>query len=177
MQAKGRTPSPFASSEGMGAHTTAWIVHLDAIETSLKGKTVKEGLKKLDEKKRHAVKEANKRKAEFPDIDGYSSHGLETSEKRLDQIEKDKESSRIHDIIWLQNYIAELLTYTNYMPGATLLAADIGGKGEGKHRSTLLEWEKKLSQGDTASEEENKKIKLAVSGLLDLGSAGNKKEY
>jgi len=171
MLSAGRSASPFSGT--MGAHTTAWIVHLDRVRRAILGKDTDEawttvGTELFEEAKtmRENLKDA------FP---GSSFHvGLMDEAKRnFEEVGKKYESLDTQTkALFLQDYVNHLLTYINYIPGATLESADTGGKGEGRKRRTLLDYE--TGEADPGEE----KVSQAISGLLDtkvVGSAEKKR--
>jgi hypothetical protein len=156
----GRPPSPFGNT--MGAHTTAWIVHLDRVRITLVGKTVDQAVVALRDvlvPEAKALKQS--RTAHFPIREDHRAR-LDEAERVLDAWAAP--AARVDDTqgLRLQQYIAALLTYENYLPGATLEAADTGGKSEGKHRRILLN-----HQGAVAKYASSE-LTSAVKGLLDI---------
>jgi hypothetical protein len=158
----GRSPSPFSGT--MGAHTTAWIVHVDRIRKALKGKTPEEAMKTVETV---LVPEADQIKADREklfEIDPGHKHKLTEAEEDLKNFTTELEGYKGGDafqILRLQEYLGKLLTYINYIPGSTLDAADTGGKSEGRHRKVLMDFE-------NGGEATPKNLKQAIYGLLDL---------
>ena len=159
----GRSPSPFSGT--MGAHTTAWTVHVDRIRKALKGKTPEEAIRTVETV---LVPEAYKLKADREKlfkIDSLHNEKLTKAEENLKKFNTDLEGYKGDDsivkLLKLQEYLGNLLTYINYIPGSTLEAADTGGKSEGRHRRVLMEFE----GGVRKSKEE---LRKAIWGLLDL---------
>lgn len=168
----GRPRSPFSGT--MGAHTTAWTVHVDAIRTAVEGKTVPEAIAALDEVKKHAFDVADRRAESglfnfdndreldaSGDVDMDAKTPRETLKEQRQQIQEFRgriDSTHESDrAFMLQEYANLILTFINSTPGTTLESADTGGKGEGKHRRVLLDHDKH-------SKEE---LEEAISGLLD----------
>ncbi|MGV9883188.1 eCIS core domain-containing protein [Streptomyces sp. NPDC003006] len=155
LHSEGRSPSPFSST--MGAHTTAWIAHMDSIRKGLIGRTLDEAAYFIvthafneaqhmestvgqafrpadDDQGRHQLQRLATAKADFQalaaalgNVSRAASQGDEISMRRQPLV--------------LQKAINALLTYINYIPGATLESADTGGKGEGTVRKDLRKHE------------------------------------
>ncbi|MBB6729897.1 hypothetical protein [Cohnella zeiphila] len=157
IRSAGRTPSPFSGT--MGAHTTAWIVHLDRIRKELIRSSVDEAHGKMrDVLVPEAEARAKSLKEEFPEVvDGQAD--------RLAELKKAKKyDTPLQGALILQQYINDLLTYINYSPGSTLAAADVGGKSEGMRRQVLVQHE----DGNRQSKE---RLLWAIFGLIDVKAA------
>lgn len=157
VRSAGRPPSPFSGT--MGAHTTAWTVHLDRVRQLIVDLPVADALKAVTETL------AKERKAMADRLGGAFSFPMDS------RALASSAGSGGHDpVISLQNAIVAHLEAVNSIPGATLPAADTGGKSEGKYRRVLLEHlglqqYKKAPVAHTPEE-----VLAAVAGLLDLGS-------
>lgn len=135
----GRPLSPFKDT--MGAHTIAWIVHLDHMRAHLIGKTVDEALKAVNEdvdkfvmdlaKDLEAVQATNAIQKEFGAV------ALASIQSRRAAVAGDKVPEP--KAVFLQGYISELLSYTNMLPGITLNAQNTDGNGEPAARAALQE--------------------------------------
>ncbi|MGC7403052.1 eCIS core domain-containing protein [Pandoraea pneumonica] len=157
----GRSPSPLIGG-GMGAHTTAWIVHLDRLRQALIGTKIDDAPTIL--KLLWTEVEANgKRLADvFEDTDAGERNREEASGEIADVVARlASTKGDAQRVSLLQNGLRALLNFTNNVPGATLEATDTGGKSEGKSRRILLEAEHHLS---TSIQRE---IESAIFGLLD----------
>lgn len=161
----GRSPSMIIGG-GMGAHTTAWIAHLDRIRTALVGKLLTDKLlptlKSLWAEAQGTFKNLSK---EFTDsLVGKANR--EKAEKNYNSIKSAFNSplgvSPVQKMSILQGCIREILNFLNNIPGASLEATDTGGKNEGRIHSYLLAFE-------TGKQKQNKKLlSLALMGLLDI---------
>jgi hypothetical protein len=191
----GRTESPFASAEGMGAHSTAWVVHVDELRAKLRGKSIEHAILEM-----HAMVIENKdkrKKMESLDlkIDDKHVEKLDKAEKNLDfykGLEKKDPSLMVTE---LQSYINATLTYINFIPGSTFRSANTAGRGEGASRTVLLEYESdkiledvklitedpslnsraKQKAAEDLAESTYDEVKQSIDGLLDLPKDMNSK--
>lgn len=159
----GRSPSPLIGG-GMGAHTTAWVVYLDRIRTALVGQPLDGVAGILDALWTEATDGAVDMASAFQSVDTV-----------IGEQQRAAATSRVNDILGLmatstnpsvlmsllQIALREMLNFQNNVPGATLEAADTGGKSEGKHRGVLQGVERGLAFPKT-------RIRDAIFGLLDL---------
>ncbi|ALO13351.1 hypothetical protein AQF52_7765 [Streptomyces venezuelae] len=145
-RSEGRPPSPLSGT--MGAHTTAWIAHIDSIRTRIVGMTLDEAVRLIGEVLRTEAAEM-----ELTLTRHFSESGNE-GVRRTDLLEaaklkyqnslelmSAKGDARAALPLFLQETINALLEYINNIPGATLEAADTGGKSEGITRRKLREYE------------------------------------
>lgn len=161
-ESAGRSPSPFPGT--MGAHTTAWIVHLDVIRRAILGKTVEvaiDNLRKLAKKAKETSRDMTKAGFEvyeqrLTESFGQLIYGLGSAQNALPEVQP----------ILLQQAINSLLTYVNYIPGATIEAAETGGKGEGTIRNRL----RRHKRGEPLT---GKELRGDLLGLLDLREVTN----
>ncbi|HST46734.1 DUF4157 domain-containing protein [Jatrophihabitans sp.] len=159
VRSAGRPPSPFAGST-MGAHTTAWTVHVDRVRQLIVGSSVDEALAAVEklETEREEMAEQLTPAFAFP-------KGSELP------MGADGSSGENH-LLQLQNAIISHLEAVNLIPGAALAAADVGGKSEGKYRRVLLE-HLGLQQYKGKSVAYSKaQVLEAIVGLLDVGGLG-----
>jgi hypothetical protein len=156
VRSAGRPPSPFAGST-MGAHTTAWTVHVDRVRQLVEGLSIDEALAavaKLETEREEMEKQLGPAFA-FPKSSSLPGGA-------------DGSSGGNH-LLELQSAIITHLEAVNLVPGAALAAADVGGKSEGKHRRVLLE-HLGLQQYKGKSVAYTKaQVLEAVVGLLDVG--------
>jgi hypothetical protein len=156
----GRTPSPFSGT--MGAHTTAWIVHIDRVRKALLGLKPADAIETVE---KVLVPEANKLQVEREKafkIGENHTNLLAAAKATLEGFPaKLKQYDATGQLLGLQQYVDELLTYINYIPGSTLEAADTGGKSEGTHRKVLMAFEQGGQQSKAL-------LNAAIFGLLDL---------
>nr|WP_226598817.1 DUF4157 domain-containing protein [Streptomyces violascens] len=162
----GRSPSPFSGT--MGAHTTAWVVHVDTVRRAILGQDVDGAITALD----YLIQEAQRTEAKmtpfFP-VDAVHKEKLTQSHANLIQTaHKTMNAPEETRVLFLQGLINALLTYINYIPGATLQAADTGGKAEGTLRNKLLAHEQRKTPLSPDQ------LKDALLGLLDIKEANTK---
>ena len=158
LHSAGRPPSPFAST--MGAHTTAWTVHVDRVRQLVVGRSIDQA--------RTAVR------------DVLSQERTKTIDRlspafRFPKTHKDPPrtaaSAGFDDLASLQNEIVRHLEEVNLIPGATLPAADIDGKYEAGHRRVLLEHLGLQQFAGHPNPHTRQEVLGAVEGLLDVGAA------
>ncbi len=122
VRAAGRPASPFRGS--MGAHTTAWTVHVDRVRAALVGKSVAVATAALEgplRVEREASAAAMGRAFEF----------------RNEIPAPSVVAAGPASLTRLQELVVAHLERVNLIPGATLPSVDTGGKGEGRHRRVL----------------------------------------
>lgn len=134
----GRTQSPFRNT--MGAHTIAWIVHLDHVRAGIVGKTVDQALAFVNST---LLPFLNRLEASF---DADNSRGNATQKGRRGALGKEivKMGKFITagkvpgpHLAYLQAFISNMLAYTNLIPGITYEANNTDGRGEGAARDAL----------------------------------------
>lgn len=135
----GRTESPFGS-QSMGAHTTAWIVHLDEIRRTIYGMMPDEAILAL-----HNLADEHWERCETMEelvwIDNEHKKLLYKSKDDLTDFYEQEEVDDFEQITFLQSYINALLTFINFIPGATIAKVNTNGHGEGASRRYLLDFE------------------------------------
>jgi hypothetical protein len=157
MRTAGRPPSPFSGT--MGAHTTAWTVHVDRVRQLILGKGLKAARTAVDvglAKERAALVADLKPAFSFP-----KDHRSPAGTHKADEIE---------DVTSLQNAIVRHLEEVNLIPGATMPAADIDGKYEAGHRRVLLEHLGLQHFAGRQQAHTKPEMLAAVVGLVDVGS-------
>jgi hypothetical protein len=158
----GRSPSPFSGT--MGAHTTSWVVHLDRIRRAVTGKTVADAVVALGP----VLAEADAMLAKLTDVFPIRrdhQRSLDTARSSaVDALDRGPRATPQTRPALLQQAINELLTYINYIPGATLEAADTGGKVEGMHRGTLR-------AAESGAPIPPRELREAILNLLDIKAA------
>lgn len=160
----GRTPSPFAGT--MGAHSTAWVAHLDAVRRQLVGASLGDGIKWLTTMAQHDLN------SPLLKLDGYLNQIQRTNlgtaryhlTKHLEELNKYKDSNISkanygRAITWLKSTINAYLSFVNFLPMSTVKGGDSKGHGEGAARNELNMFEFAVSvkhsedqSGDTSAE-------------------------
>lgn len=171
----GRTPSPFQGS--MGAHSTAWVVHLDEIRNSLKGKTPSEAFVVMDGLAQKAFRRKKNLFDDFTLVEDedekpnpttiFNRHTdlLKSAKALLQAYRTDGPPAKaVLQIPKLQSYINALLTYINFIPGSTFNSVNVNGRAEGKNRAVLMAYEN--SQDDAKVNAQQ--IFRSIGALLDL---------
>lgn len=142
----GRTPSPFSGT--MGAHSTAWAAHLDAIRRHLVGTTLGQGIEWM------AGMAEGDLSSPLLKLDGYLNStqrsNLGTARYHLENhlVELTKyddtnlvESNYEQALVWLRSTVNAYLTYVNFLPTSTVEGGDPKGHGEGTARGVLNTFE------------------------------------
>jgi hypothetical protein len=160
----GRSPSPLLSG-GMGAHTTAWIVHLDRLRAALVGRGIGDFANILKMLWKEATAHGVKMLKVFENKD--TTIGVRQrweAEEEIVQIigELEGAPAAAQSLSLLQNALRALLNYTNNVPGATLESTNTDGNNEGRSRGILVRAEGGVSRPPL------KEIKRAIAALLDV---------
>ncbi|MFG2970139.1 hypothetical protein ACGFZS_43415 [Streptomyces sp. NPDC048288] len=155
----GRPHRAFTGS--MGAHTTAWVAHYDAVRNAVLGRTPDDALKDLrDLKKATGDDEKLLAKAGFK-FDKHRGNLMAALEERLDKALSDTpKAPAVFKPLLLQKCVVLLLAYIESLPGATVNAANTDGHGEGRPRNALR------NPGNVSEKE----LKDYVWSLLDISS-------
>ncbi|MET9675851.1 hypothetical protein ABZY68_22550 [Streptomyces sp. NPDC006482] len=159
----GRSPSPFSGT--MGAHTTAWVVHVDVVRRAITGRSVDAALAALSELTAEAHRTQATMAEHFPVEAPHQARLDEAYAALLRAGEQTAVAPEQTKVLFLQGVINALLTYLNYVPGATLQATDTTGRGEGTLRNRLLAHER----GTTGAQP--RELQDALLGLLDVEAA------
>ncbi len=184
----GRPVSPFSGT--MGAHTTAFVVYRDLIESQLRGKslagasatllrlmhTAREDLAAAlrifpaDGKQLSVINGGLDMLQEIEGALGEVEAGADPASAVQEEERKEMEADEAHadgamseweQVLVLQEGIVRLVDIYNTTPGATLDIADINGKREGAHRAELM------------SADKPDRRKRAILGLLDMAGIGD----
>ncbi|WP_053375984.1 hypothetical protein [Paenibacillus sp. FJAT-27812] len=163
---KGRTKSPFSSTEGMGAHSTAWTAHIDAVRTTMTGKTPKAAARALESLALEAF--ASSAYTVLKDqVDGKQAHMLGEAEGWLRKLlDQEIDFSNLQSVIaHLQQLIYAYLDFVNVTPLSTVVTGGVpGGRNEGRHRKLLLSFE---DNQPIVSTKLKKQLQEALYGLFD----------
>ncbi|MEU8510594.1 hypothetical protein AB0C76_03245 [Kitasatospora sp. NPDC048722] len=131
----GRSPSPFSGT--MGAHTTAWVVHQDVIRRAVTGEAIPQAMRNLVLVAQHTVHQQAARRGVIG-IEPYHQERLDAARSEVDDLVRDVGNGRAGTSPQaLQRFVNSLLTYTNYLPGATIETANTNGRAEATHRAFL----------------------------------------
>jgi len=142
LEMTGRTKSPFSAT--MGAHSTAWVAHLDAVRRLLIKKTIPQALRALQARAQKAMKDPGLELSgqisekhqlyligAFNILEGYNKEKVESVLKE----------SVLAQTSLLEKYIFDYLSFVNYLPLSTVEVALPGARREGDHRNFLLNYE------------------------------------
>lgn len=148
----GRTPSPFTGT--MGAHSTAWVAHIDAVRRCLIGHDIRDGLNALLDLASGEIEHSELSEL-VPHVDSSVATKAVAAQKQLqtaidisDQTLKDMwhlldgaqplgEALLGQALQEIRQLIDRYLTLVNYMPGSTVPGGDPAGHGEGTARGKL----------------------------------------
>lgn len=139
----GRTPSPFSGT--MGAHSTAWVAHLDAIRQTLSGLVVSEAIKTIAKKMEKSLTDPALELKALIDVEHHqyylNEYGklLKEYRSQVDTYTKDEEFKQVAH---LERGIALYLTHLNFLPLSTIYEGKTDGRAEGRHRQYLINYEK-----------------------------------
>lgn len=168
----GRTQSPF--SKTMGAHSTAWIAHLDALRQTLINKSLDAAIAALMKKAREALTDHSLKLANLIDekhqvylIGAYNvlSGDVATDTSSMQNFEK---------MSYLEKMIRDFLTYLNFLPLSTVEAGGVpGGRSEGKHRAFLLNYEDYGASIIPRTANKQELLQKHLIGLYDPSAAAN----
>ncbi|WP_063797548.1 eCIS core domain-containing protein [Saccharothrix sp. NRRL B-16348] len=191
MRSAGRAASPFPGT--MGAHTTAWIAHVDFIRTRLVHKDVTAAVKELPGLVEH-VKRTAQRLEPFQEkedeVGGLAEDLAGTHIAEPAAPAPDEGGSRVDEAtvqaamvrlvgattaaavdkpagtqaVLLQQAVGAILERLNIIPGVTRYVADTKGSGEGTYRKMLLTGKRGRKKEDMRQ----KDYQVAIFGLLDV---------
>ncbi|GAB3794901.1 hypothetical protein GCM10028819_10010 [Spirosoma humi] len=142
----GRTPSPFGST--MGAHSTAWVAHVDSIRRHLVGTDLQNAVKSfvelmeselnspLLELKKYIGKDHQQKLDEASDALKAAGRTLINANNAT--LTEDTYNAVLQH---LRSTINIYLTYVNFLPMATVSGGDPSGHGEGVARGELTMFE------------------------------------
>gem|GEM_PF-3154026 len=162
----GRTPPPFPGSEGMGAHSTAWTAHVDAVRTTLIGKTLREGgdaLRKLANQALFAPAYTGLK----DQVGGKQTYMLEQAAAILrGMLEQQIDYDNGHAAIgYLEQLVYAHLDFVNLTPLSTVSGGSVpGGRNEGRHRQLLLSFEQNEPKVTSSLKSD---LREAMYGLFD----------
>jgi len=136
----GRTQSPF--SKTMGAHSTAWIAHLDALRQTLINKSLDMAIAALMKKSREALTDHSLKLANLID-EKHQVYLIGAYNVLHDDLALDTSSMQnFQKMSFLEKLIRDFLSYLNFLPLSTVEIGGVpGGRSEGKHRAFLLNYE------------------------------------
>lgn len=166
----GRTMSPFSGT--MGAHSTAWAAHLDAVRRALIGKRLGEAIAKMKAKSEKALKD---RGLELSGLISekhqlYLIGAYNVLEARIREADEEVSSIPIEQLEFLEQFIGDYLSFINFLPLSTVEVGNVpGGRREGEHRNFLLEYEER-GEGVLPLESRHNKEKILrehIWGLYD----------
>ncbi|WP_297337930.1 DUF4157 domain-containing protein [Algoriphagus sp.] len=159
LEIAGRPISPILNS--MGAHSSAWILHVERVKKALMQKSLIEawgiiGAELLPEAKNM---ERNLNKANPPKTEGQD----DLKEEALRVVENQSQknigdfSSPADLAFQLQQFINDFLSYVNFIPGVTRDAVDTTGHGEGTYIKVLREFEEYATRKEKERKEESRR--------------------
>ena len=150
--AEGRPPSRLSNT--MGAHTTAWVVHLDRVSCRIYGMTLKEAMQEIQKMDNEIKGNSTKKAQENPRCDALGENFL---------------------LARLQQAIYELFKHLNLQKGTTRDKADTTGHGEAHFRKRLIDYELNGFKPYVAVSAED--LESAIKGLFDGDPKVREEEY
>jgi hypothetical protein len=163
VQMTGRTPSPF--SQTMGAHTTAWIAHLDAMANLLRGKGLTAAITTLLARAKEGFSDPALKYGHL--IDEKHQTALLRAYNALSRsigAQPGAKATELEQVAYLEQATAEYLTYLNFLPLSTVAIGGVpGGRTEGKARKTLRAYEE---QGARAFKDAKRPVKEILAEAL-----------
>lgn len=162
MISSGRPYSPFKGS--MGAHSTAWAVHLDRVERRIAGKNLVDAIMEMGALREEVLLFAKSREHMQQGVNGRALYPQILQVLTTLNFQKGD-----NQLAFLQTLINAILTFYNLIPGVSREKTDTGGKGEGTHRRTLLNYERYgvRSKPGMAKAELIADLRAAVNGMYD----------
>jgi len=153
----GRTLSPFSNT--MGAHSTAWVAHIDAVRRHLVGTTLTQGigwlLTTIDEDLDSPLRKLDGYigKEQWAKLD-YAAFLLKASRGDLENVSNNITAQNYNTALQvLRIAINAYLTYVNLLPMSTVAGGDPSGHGEGVARGEINYFEFAASQKFQKDEE------------------------
>ncbi|MCP2728023.1 hypothetical protein [Limnofasciculus baicalensis] len=166
----GRTKSPFSGT--MGAHTTAWAAHLDAVRNILTGKNVAKAITTLKSKAEEAMKDEGLDFSHKIDEKHqvYLVLAYNDLKEKNNLVDSQQKSDIDRQVNFLEEYIFTYLTFVNFLPLSTISIGSVpGGKKEGQHRTFLLKYEQLGEKvfGNGSTENKQQILEQHLLGLFD----------
>ncbi|OMP78054.1 hypothetical protein [[Flexibacter] sp. ATCC 35208] len=164
----GRTKSPFSGT--MGAHTTAWAVHQDAVINTLTGLPLSSAILQLSLMTQEAMKSPQ---LEFAGVIDEKHQiflvaAFNEARKFVGKVGENFKQNVGVKTAFLENFIATYLNLLNVTPLATIAKGGVpGGRREGQHRQFLKRYE---TDGDAvfSTDELGNKTKIITDHLLGM---------
>lgn len=139
----GRTKSPFSGT--MGAHTTAWAAHLDAVRNRLTRKSLNDAINWLLAESKEVLHDDSlslssqlddKHKVRLVEAYNILNFYNELAPSYF------KDTPVYLKAQFLQEFIEKHLSFVNFLPLSTIKVGKVpGGRSEGRHRNFLLSYE------------------------------------
>lgn len=137
---EGRPDSPFGTTQGHGAHTTAWVVHVQVLRTKLIGRTIPEALKQLSGLCKEAQQHADSMKNKIRIDQNYHQYNLNLASQNLQSAGQADFNSPHQQGPALQSLINAYLVWVNMTPGATFLKTNTASHGEADSHAYLASY-------------------------------------
>jgi hypothetical protein len=157
---RGRPPSPFKGT--MGAHSTAWLVWVNAIVQQLTGVTLPVAGQRLGKFANDLVEDARRQTAPITKAQNSSRRApAQWNSASLDAWEGKLASFVPRNAAWtvnaVQAYAQAILTFANQLPGTTRAGKNTNGHGEAKHWRAI---KASYKEGGTDAEQALEGMKL-----------------
>lgn len=138
----GRTKSPFSGT--MGAHSTAWKAHLDAMQRLLVGKSLNGAIDALVARGEEELKDQSLSLAHLVSEKQqyYLIWAFNTLRASIGQAPAAKTADSASKTGVVENLVKDLLTYVNFLPLSTVEKGGVpGGRSEAMHATFLRSYE------------------------------------
>lgn len=140
INSSGRPPNPYSGS--MGAHSVAWVVHLDVIRARLYDKTIAQA---ADEMSQIVLESQFMPGLKFTDSMEHHLYEklLQARQEMMKLDDEVQEANIAFKALKIQELISAYLTFVNYIPFSAIEATDTTGNTEGYWRGLLYRAEMK----------------------------------
>jgi hypothetical protein len=168
---QGRTKSPF--SKTMGAHTTAWIGHTDAVTRALTGLTLPKAIERMFHLSGQEMKSDALHLSGY--IDEKHQVDLVWAYNELEKLKGESEEKVKKDpgemLSFLETFVGQFLDFVNLIPMSTIETGYLpNGRAEGMHRQFLKNYEEignKVFQNDYQLKHKADILRDHIMGLYD----------
>lgn len=141
----GRPASPFKGS--MGAHAIAWTVHEDHVRSCIQGQSIESAINLVQQNVWGLVRKMAQDMPQMGERNPVKPR-LDEARSRIDQKVGLINGAQIPQpaVVFLQEFISDILCFTNLIPGITKNKINTDGHGEGSAKTALADYENQLSQ-------------------------------
>src|SRR5690606_7944342 len=173
----GRTKSPFSGT--MGAHSTAWKAHLDAMQRLLVGKSLDGAIDALVARGEEELKDQSLSLAHLVSEKQqyYLIWAFNTLRASIGQAPAAKTADSASKTGVVENLVKDLLTYVNFLPLSTVEKGGVpGGRSEAMHATFLRSYEE-LGAKAVPEHDRSRAKKLLHKHLWGMYDPGAAKDF